>query len=146
MASTYFSLHVHVVFYTERRVPSIVTAWRDDLHAVLGGIARRLEVKPVQIGGVADHVHLLLGMKATHCVSDVVREVKKVSSAWAGEHHRGFSWQTGYGAFSVGRTEIDRIVAYIANQEQHHRKVSAVDELRALLGQHGIEIDERFFE
>ena len=146
MASTYFSLHIHVVFATENRSQTIGADWRSALHAFLGGIARSLDVKPVKIGGVADHVHLLLGLKPIHAVADVVREIKKVSSVWAAERHRGFRWQAGYGAFAVGQAEVGRIVAYIANQEEHHRRVSAAEEFRELLVEYGIEIDERFFE
>ena len=144
MASSYLNLHVHVVFATEDRVPCIVPAWRSDLHAYLGGVARGLGAAPLRIGGVADHVHLLLGLKAVHSVASLVREIKKGSVYWARERHRGFGWQSGYAAFSVGRSEIERVARYIANQEEHHRKVSPLEELLTLLREEGVEFDERY--
>jgi len=85
-------------------------------------------------------------MRGNHAVGDLVREVKKASHVWAKKRFMGFGWQEGYGAFSVAPTDVDRIVAYIANQEEHHRDTSAADELRALMAENGIAYDERYFE
>ncbi len=98
------------------------------------------------IGGVEDHVHVLTSLKATHAIADLVREVKKASSAWASSHYSSFGWQTGYAAFSVSASAVPQVTAYIAGQEEHHRKVTAADELRQLLAEHGVEFDEKFFE
>ncbi len=146
MASTYLSLNVHVVFATKGRKPTIDPAWRRDLHAYIGGTVRGLGAVPIAVGGVADHVHLLAGFRATQCVADVVREIKKASSVWAADQSSGFAWQVGYGAFSVSPTQVPSVVAYIAEQEEHHRRVSSAEELRALLLEYGIPCDERFFE
>lgn len=146
MATTYVSLSVHIVFATKGRVPIIADEWRPDLHAYFGGTVRSLGAHPTIVGGTADHIHALIGLRTTHCLADLVREVKKASSVWARERQPSFAWQTGYGAFSVSPGHINRVVEYIANQEEHHRKASSADELRALLIEHGLEIDERFFE
>ena len=144
MASSYLNLHVHIVFATEGRAPCIATPWRGDLHAYLGGVARGLGAAPLRIGGVADHVHILLGLKAPHAVADLVREIKKGSGYWARERHPRFAWQSGYAAFSVGRSEIERVARYIENQEEHHRTVSPREELLALLRAEGVDFDERY--
>ena len=120
--------------------------WRQDLHNYLGATLRALGAKPIVVGGVADHVHLLGSIKPSHAVSDLVREIKKSSSSWAAERYPGFGWQVGYAAFSVGVGDVERVTGYIARQEEHHRNVSSADELRRLLGENGIEFDERFFE
>lgn len=124
----------------------IADAWRNDLHAYIGGTIRGLGATPTIVGGVADHVHLLVGLRGTHAVGDLIREVKKASNAWAKERFVGFGWQEGYGAFSVSPGDLDRTIAYIAGQEEHHRRVSSADELRAIMAEHRIEFDERFFE
>ncbi len=146
MASTYTSLNVHIVFATKNRAPSIDASWRGDFHAYIGGTIRGLGASPIAIGGVADHVHLLICLKATHCVADFVREVKKASSSWASERSVGFGWQTGYGAFTVGAQDVRAVVEYVDRQEEHHRRMSSADELRSLLAEFNIAYEERFFD
>jgi REP element-mobilizing transposase RayT len=146
VASTYTNLLVHIVFATKGRSPRIKAEWDKDLHAYIGGIIRRLGATPLAIGGVADHVHVLALLKATHNVADLVREVKKGSSDWANKKCRGFAWQIGYAALSVGRRERDAVVAYVLNQEEHHKRESSADELRRILDECGIVYDPRYFE
>ena len=100
----------------------------------LGGTA-------LQVGGVEDHVHLLLALKTTHCLSDFSRELKKASSIWAADHH--FAWQDGYAVFSVSKNVVVAVNDYIAGQEDHHRKRGFIDELQLTLHQHGLEWDTR---
>ncbi|MCW1922273.1 IS200/IS605 family transposase [Luteolibacter arcticus] len=109
MPSTHLALHIHVVFSTKDRQPLIHANWRDRLHAYLGGVAKQLEVVPEAIGGVADHVHLLLGIPATVALAPVVRGIKAVSSRWVHEEIglTKFSWQEGYGAVSVSLPTAD---------------------------------------
>lgn len=146
MASTYVSLSVHLIFATKGRLPLIADPWRDRFHEYLGGTLRGLGTRPLAIGGVADHVHILAGIKTTHAVADLVRETKKASTDWIRNEIgvRGFHWQAGYAALSVGETE--HVIAYIHSQEAHHRKVSSANDLRALLEEAGLEIDPRYFE
>jgi len=148
MSSTHLSLHVHVVFSTKNRTPWIAVDWRDRLHAYLGGVAREQEAVPEAIGGMADHVHLLIGLTATHPLAAVMREVKKASSEWV---HRTigspeFAWQDGYGAFSVSASLRDEVRAYIARQEEHHRRRTFREEYLALLTKSGVAFDPRFVD
>ena len=85
MPSTHLRLHYHIIFATKDRRPMIVPGWRERLHAYLGGILREMGAVPEAVGGVADHVHLLVGLKATHCVADVMRDLKRASSQWVHE-------------------------------------------------------------
>lgn len=124
----------------------IADAWRQDLHNYLGATLRELGGKPIVVGGVADHVHLLGSIKPIHAVSDLAREIKKSSSVWGAERYSEFGWQVGYAAFSVGVGDLERMTGYIARQEEHHRIEASDDELRRLLEENGIEFDVRFFE
>jgi putative transposase len=148
VASTYIDLGIHIVFATKGRQPWILGENKDHLHAYLGGIAHSLNVVPIAIGGVEDHVHLLLGLRATHAPADIVRELKKASNPWLRDQlgRREFAWQEGYAALSVSAGDRTPLIAYIKNQEAHHRKQSSADELRGLLKAAGIEIDERYWE
>ncbi|MBS1707514.1 MAG: transposase [Armatimonadetes bacterium] len=146
MASTYVQLHVHLVFATKGRTPWIADDWREEFHKYIGGTVNALGAQSIIVGGVADHVHCLVGLKATTPVADLVRELKKATNAWARQRQPAFSWQEGYGAFAVSHHERDKVVAYVANQADHHRKVSSADELRKLLEDNGIVYDERYFE
>jgi putative transposase len=103
MSFTHLSLHNHLVFGTKNHEPIIEKSWRPRLHAYLGGVVTTLGGIPEAIGGVSDHVHLLVGLRATHCLADVMREIKSVSSGWVHADLRiqGFAWQEGYGGFTV---------------------------------------------
>jgi REP element-mobilizing transposase RayT len=146
MSSTHLSLHYHLVFGTKHQRPLIAADWRPRLHAYLGGAAKTLDIMPEAIGGVADHVHLLLGMRATHCLSDVMRDVKRTSSAWVHETigEKDFEWQDGYGAFTVSVSMLETVRHYIANQEEHHRKKTFQEEYVELLKRNGVEYDEKY--
>lgn len=148
MPSTYLSLHYHVVFGTKNRIPFIDVAWRSRLHDYLGGTIRGLGGFSEGIGGVADHVHLLMGIKATHCLSDVMRELKKGSSAWVHREigDKTFAWQEGYAAFTVSSTARDAVRNYIANQEAHHRLTPFREELIVMLEKAGVEYDLKFLD
>ena len=145
MGSTFLSLHYHIVFSTKECRPLIRMAWRSQLHEYLGGTIRGLSAVPEIIGGVEDHVHLLIGLRATHRLSDVMQELKKASSMWAAENHeRLFSWQDGYAAFSVSWTHRDAAYKYIAGQAEHHRQIDFVAELRNLLERNGVQYEEKY--
>ena len=146
MSSTHLSLHYHLVFGTKNHERLIASDWRARLHAFLGGVIRTLNGVPEAVGGVADHVHLLVGLRATHTLSDVLREIKSVSSAWVHENVgiRSFAWQEGYGAFTVSASQLENVRAYIQQQEEHHRTRSFRDEYVALLHRCGVEFDERY--
>ena len=146
MSSTHLSLHAHVVFGTKHQRPLIDAEWRPRFHAFIGGAIRTLEVVPEAVGGVADHVHLLIGFRATHRLADVMRDVKRVSSAWVHETigDKEFQWQDGYGAFSVSASAREKVKTYIANQEEHHRKKTFQEEYVELLKLSGVEYDPKY--
>jgi REP-associated tyrosine transposase len=148
MGSTYLSLHYHLVFATKNREPVIAPDWRPRLHEYLGGTVAGLGGFPQGVGGVADHVHLLVGLKATHCLADVMRELKKASSAWVHEQVgvRAFAWQDGYAAFTVSAPARPAVRGYIANQEEHHRELSFRDERIDLLAKAGVGYDTRYLD
>ena len=148
MSSTYLSLHYHLVFATKHRQPLISVVWRSRLHEYLGGTITGLGGFPQGIGGVADHVHLLVGLRATHCVADVLREVKKASSHWIHDDIglNGFAWQEGYAAFTVGPTARKGVRGYIAHQEEHHRVMTFREELVEMLQVVGIEYDPKYLD
>jgi len=148
MGSTYLSLHYHVVFGTKHRQPSIAEIWRPRLHEYVGGTVSGLEGIPQAIGGVEDHIHLLVGLRATHSLADFVRELKKAATVWV--HDQGldpqFAWQEGYAAFTVSPTARDGVKSYVLNQREHHRKRSSIDELKWLLKKAGIPYDPQCLE
>jgi REP element-mobilizing transposase RayT len=145
MGSTFYSLHYHVVFSTKERRPHIRSEWRPRLHEYLGGTVRGLGGVPEAVGGVEDHVHLLISTKTTDAPANLVRELKKASSVWAAEHHEpAFAWQEGYSIFTVSWTHVPVVRRYIANQEAHHRKTPFVDELKRLLEKNGVTYDPKY--
>jgi REP element-mobilizing transposase RayT len=145
MSATYLSLHYHLVFSTKNREPLIAPEWQARLHDYLGGTIRGLGGYPEGVGGVADHVHLLIGLRATHCLADVLRELKKVSSAWVHEEigRPQFAWQEGYAALTVSPTSRHGVQTYIANQQTHHHGKSFREELLELLEKAAIEYDPK---
>lgn len=137
---------VHLVFSTKHREPFIDPVVRPRLHAYIVGILDHLKSPSIQTGGVEDHVHILCALGRTISQADLVEEVKKGSSKWmkAETGVAGFSWQAGYGAFSVGASQVDTVVRYIRNQEERHRKVTFQEEYRRFLKRYQVAYDERY--
>ena len=146
MPSTHLSLHFHIIFTPKHRRPDISAQWRARLHAFLGGTVRRLDGIPEAVGGTADHVHLLLGLRATQNVADVLRELKSASSRWihATVGAREFAWQDGYGAFTVSASKLAVVKRYIERQEEHHRRRTFQEEYVDFLKESGVEFDARY--
>ncbi|MCC6686905.1 MAG: transposase [Fimbriimonadaceae bacterium] len=135
-------VYVHVAFSTLGRQPTIGDP--DALHRYIGGICRNRKCPSLIVGGVADHVHILLELARTEPLADIVKEVKRSSSIHMKQANPEFAWQSGYGAFSVGRSEVEQVREYIRRQPEHHAIVSFQDEFRALLQEFGMEWDERY--
>jgi REP element-mobilizing transposase RayT len=146
MASTYLDLHYHLVFSTKFRRNCIPEESRKHLHRYMAGVINGLGGSPLNINGTNDHVHLLVRLRATHCLADLMRELKKSSSIWMHRDLglREFNWQTGYSAFTVSARGRQAVWAYIENQEAHHQKMTFCDELTGLLKQAGIDPDAQF--
>jgi REP element-mobilizing transposase RayT len=141
MAHTYASIFIHCVFSTKDRGPSIPAERASELYAYLSGIARSEGFSLIAAGGTANHVHLLIVLPATNLLAHAIQKLKGSSSRWMGH---GFSWQEGYGAFSVSPSHVPVVKKYIQNQEEHHRKRNFEEEFIALLRNCGIEYDERY--
>ena len=141
MAHSYSQIHIHLVFSTKDRRNSIPKEWQLRLWAYLGGICRNHEICSLAIGGTENHVHLLILLPPKLSLAKAVAVLKANSSKWMGEQGHKFSWQEGYGAFSVSSSNVDRVSRYIQNQEAHHRKTKFEDEFRSLLQKHGVEYD-----
>lgn len=124
----------------------IQPAWRGDLHAYLGGIIRTANGIAESVDGVSDHVHLLIGLRATHRLADVLREPKSVSSGWVHDQIgvRDFAWQEGYGAFTVSPSQRKTVRHYIEQQAEHHRTRTFREEYLELLRRSGVEFDQRY--
>ena len=145
MPSTHLSLHYHIVFSTQQRRRMIADPWRDDLHAYIGGITKALNAIPIAIGGPGDHAHVLVGLRATHMLAEVIRQIKRGSSQWIHTHGvHGFAWQEGYAAFTVSPSHVNDVTRYIANQVEHHRRKSYEEEYLELLRLSGVEFQERY--
>ena len=139
MPSTLTSLHFHIIFAVKHREPRISPEWITRLHEYLGGTVRGLGGTSEEIGGVADHAHMLIALKPTHRLCDFMREVKKSSSVWIAQTQKiaGFSWQEGYAAFSVSPSAMESVRCYIANQASHHRIRGFDEELAEFLEKSG---------
>ena len=148
MAQSLAKILLHTVFSTKDRRPFLRDKpLREELHRYLGGIVTNLGCHPIIIGGVEDHVHLLFAHSRTSTVADAVKELKRGSSVWLktkSPELAEYGWQNGYGAFSIGFSQLDAARTYIAGQEEHHRKISFQDEFRQLLRRYEIEFDERY--
>lgn len=146
MSSTHLSLNCHLIFSTKHREPWIAPSWRDRLHEYMGGVIKGLKGVPVAVGGISDHVHLLIGLRAIHAIADVLRELKSESSRWVHDSIKvpGFAWQEGYAAISVSPSQIEDVRKYVLNQEEHHRTRTFQEEYREFLEKCGIEFDEKY--
>ena len=147
MAHTFSNLLYHIVFSTKERVPLIREDLEERLYAYTGGIIRGEGGILLEIGGTADHVHLLAKFKTDIAVSDMLKKIKGKSSKWVNDlpdDADPFYWQEGYGIFSVSESAVERVRRYIRGQKEHHRRVSFKDELITLLRRHNIPYDERY--
>ena len=137
---------MHCVFSTKERRKTIHPELQPRLWAYIGGIARSHGMKALAVGGIDDHAHMLLSLPATLAVSEAMQRIKGGSSKWIHEDcgKLGFEWQEGYGAFSIGISQIDDTVAYILNQAEHHRQRDFQAEFIAFLTKHQIEYDPRY--
>jgi REP element-mobilizing transposase RayT len=148
MGHTFASHLYHVIFSTKGRLPLLRPEIRDELYKYMCGVARKRQAFIIAIGGSADHVHLLAKVKPVAAVSQVVGAIKANSSRWLSETcagMRAFEWQPGYSSFSVSESVVEAVKAYIGGQEEHHRRRTFAEELRAFLDAHGVEYDPAHF-
>ena len=148
MSQSLTQIYLHIVYSTKLRQPFLKSkALRDQTFAYLAGVCKRYEWPALIIGGVEDHVHLLVRFSKNVRLADFIRELKRDSSKWVKDQPTGmtdFHWQSGYGAFSISPGHVPALTEYIADQEEHHRRKSFQDEFRRLCAKYGVEIDERY--
>ena len=147
MSDSYTNLLYHIVFSTKDRRPFITPAYEVRIYDYIGGTIRSLGGICLELNGTEDHVHLLAKLRPTRAVSDVLRELKANASGWMHDVFpslKNFSWQRGYGAFTVSHSNVESVRRYIARQKEHHQKVSFKDEFIQFLKENGIDYDERF--
>ena len=144
---SYISSYHHCVFSTKERRPMITESLTERLYPYLAGIARENQFQAVEIGGVEDHIHILLSLPSTITIAKAMQLLKGGSSKWIHDtfpEHRTFAWQKKYGSFSVSISHMDTVIAYIRRQKEHHQKFNFQTEFVRLLKKHRIEYDERY--
>ncbi|MFN8358813.1 MAG: IS200/IS605 family transposase [Candidatus Kapaibacterium sp.] len=147
MSNTFSQIYIHIVFAVKGRANLIQNQWKDELYKYICGIVNNNHQKVYSINGMPDHVHILISIKPNCLLSDFVRDIKASSSKWINSKNiiRGkFQWQEGFGAFSVSQSQVDKVIAYIENQEQHHKKVTFQKEYIELLHSYNIEFNEKY--
>lgn len=139
--------YVHITFSTKNRVPLISEEIEKELYSYIGGICKNLECYPIKVGGFYDHVHILTSLSKKIALMVLLEKVKANSSKWIktkSDSLKKFCWQNGYGAFSVNPYEIDKVILYIENQKEHHRKKTFQDEYRGFLKKSNVEYVEKY--
>jgi putative transposase len=144
VSHTYAQNVIHVVFSTKDRCKLTSGEFRPRMWAYAAGVCKKFDILVLAVGGMEDHIHLLLRIPPTLALAKAVLAIKSNSSRWAGEEGHKFAWQQGYGAFSVSSSVVPTVIRYIQNQETHHRRMSFDAEFLALLKKHGMEYDPKF--
>lgn len=147
MANTYTQIHIHVICAVQNRQSMIHSSWENQLYKYITGIVQNQGHKLLQVNGMPDHVHLLIGYRPIQSLSDLMKNVKQDSSRWI-NHTRlaegRFVWQEGYGAFSHSKSQVPKVISYIQNQKEHHKKKSFREEYLEFLKKWDVEFDERY--
>lgn len=144
MPNSYTALYSHIITSTKNREPVLDASIRPQLFDYIGAVCKDRDCVLLAAGGVADHIHLLVGRHPKVCESDLVRDAKANSSRWLKQHVPGFAWQDGGGMFSVGPREVPAVKKYLARQEEHHRTVSFEEEYIGFLKRYGIRYEPRY--
>jgi REP element-mobilizing transposase RayT len=147
MANTYTQIHIQAIFAVKKRSGLIQKEWKDELYKYITGIVQKHEHKLLAINGMLEHVHVFFGMRPTQSLSDLMQDIKGSSSKWINEKKfikDKFEWQQGYGAFSYSKSQALRVIAYVQNQEVHHRKITFLEEYKTFLDKFEIDYDERY--
>ena len=147
MANTYTQIHIHAVFTVKNRQSLINNNWQNRLYNYIIAIIQSYEHKVLSIGGTADHIHILFGFRPTQSLSELMQIIKRNSSEWVNKEKLTlgrFSWQEGFGAFSYSKSQVLKVIRYIENQEEHHKKKTFIEEYKKILQDFEIEYDERY--
>ncbi len=147
MAQSLCKIYLHIIFHTKTTSPVVDWEHVPQLHAYIGALVKTTGCKVISVGGVEDHVHVLVLFSKTESVAHVVEEMKRNSSRWVktlAPSYEKFAWQGGYAAFSVSQSQVDAVIRYIGNQKEHHMKQSFRDEYLQFLKLYGVEYDEKY--
>jgi putative transposase len=147
MANTFTQIHIQFVFAVKYRQCLIQSTWKNELYKYITGIVQKQNHKLLAINGVSDHIHILIGVRPTQSISELMQDVKGSSSKWINEKKitpRKFEWQEGYGAFSYSLSQVKQVISYINNQEIHHAKKSLREEYIGFLQKFEVDFDERY--
>jgi REP-associated tyrosine transposase len=147
MANTYSQIYIQAVFAVKNRNALISISWEEKLFQYITGIIKNKGQKLIAINGVADHIHLFIGLKPNCCLSDLVREIKKASTLFINDNKLSkykFNWQGGFGAFSYSKSHIDAVYNYIMNQKVHHKKKTFKEEYLEFLKKYEIPYEEKY--
>jgi putative transposase len=147
MSNSYTQIHLQIIFGVKYRQALITNDWEEKLFKYIAGIVNENRHKLIIVNGVEDHIHILIGMRPHQSVSDLLQDLKGSSSKWINENNftrKKFEWQGGYGAFSYSKSSLPNVINYIANQKDHHKKITFLNEYRAFLKAFEIEYDERY--
>ena len=147
MANTYTQVHIQAVFAVQNRASLIQKEWKDELYQYITGIIQNHNHKVLAINGMPDHVHIFFGMRPTQSLSALMQDIKEYSSKWINSKGlvRGkFSWQEGYGAFSYSKSHVNKVIKYIKNQEEHHKKRKFTEEYLDLLKKFEVDYNEAY--
>ena len=147
MANTYSQIYIQIVFAVRNRKALIQSNWEEELYKYITGIVQNKGQKMLAINGISNHIHFLIGMKPTCCLSDLVREIKKSSNAFINENKftpYKFEWQEGFGAFSYSHSQLSNVIKYIENQKKHHKNKTFREEYLAFLNEFEIDFKEEY--
>ena len=147
MANTYHQIYLQFVFTVKYRAAVLDKAWRSQVKGVIGNLVNETGCKTIIVNGVDDHLHCFVGLRPAVSVSDLMKTVKAKSSKYINDHHltkRRFEWQEGFGVFSYGHSQIDQVYKYIANQEEHHKRQTFIEEYLEFLEKFEVPYDKRY--
>ncbi len=147
MANTYTQIHLQVIFAVKKRTGLIQNEWKDELYKYITGIIQKPGHKLLAINGMPDHLHVFFGMRPIQSLSDLMQNIKQDSSGWINRKKfikEKFEWQEGFGAFSYSKSQASRVIGYVQNQENHHRKITFLDEYKKFLEKFEVDYDERY--
>lgn len=147
MPNTFSQLYIQIVFAVKNRNYLIDASWEENLYRYISGVVTNKDQKILAINGMPDHIHLLIRIRPSCCIADLVREIKKSSDLYVKEQQftpHKFQWQDGYGAFSYNYSEVERVTNYIHNQKEHHKKKKFKEEYIHLLNEMQIEFEEEY--
>ena len=147
MAHSLSKIYVHLIFSTKDRVPVLRREHFADIHKYIAGTLTRMDCQALTVGGMPDHVHVLFVLGKSCTIAKTVENLKRAATQYVrtlAPCYRNFTWQEGYGAFSVSPTRVDAVTQYINNQEQHHTKITFTEELKRFFDEYGVKYDERY--